>query len=198
MAQRPRRATLMRRTERRQALLTAAAHAFAGGGFAGTSLDDIAAEAGVSRVLIYRHFDSKDQLYRAILDQTRDDLARATGAPDQLGPSSLQALIQVAQAHPDEFQLFFRHASREPDFRAHADWLRVAMTETALPYLRPLLPDDRLRMWAAELIPAATIEAIIAWLHAGCPAPERAAETIAAMIGAIIDAIREASRAGEP
>jgi hypothetical protein len=128
----------------------------------------------------------------------RDELAGATGAPDQLGPSSLQALIQVAQAHPDEFQLFFRHASREPDFRAHADWLRVAMTETALPYLRPLLPDERLRRWAAELIPAATIEAIIAWLHAGCPAPEHAAYTIGALVGAIIDAVSQAGRAVEP
>ena len=198
MAQPSRRATLMRRTERRQALLAAAARAFARSGFAATSLDEIATEAGVSRMLIYRHFDSKEQLYRAILDQMRDELARATGAPDRLGPSSVQALIQVAQSHPDEFQMFFRHASREPDFHAHADWLRVAMTETALPYLEPLLPDDGLRMWAAELIPAATIEAILAWLHAGCPAPERAADTIAAMIGAIIDSISQAYLADQP
>jgi AcrR family transcriptional regulator len=42
-------------------------------------------EVGVSRVLIYRHFDSKEQLYREILDQTRELLAEATGAPDGAG-----------------------------------------------------------------------------------------------------------------
>ncbi|MGH9248879.1 MAG: helix-turn-helix domain-containing protein [Acidimicrobiales bacterium] len=46
-------------------LLAAAARAFARGGFAATGLDDVAAEAGVSRVLTYRHFDSKEQLYTA-------------------------------------------------------------------------------------------------------------------------------------
>lgn len=99
MSARPR---LLPRTQRRKALLVGAARAFARGGFAATSLEEVAAEAGVSRVLIYRHFDSKEQLYRKILDQTRELLAEATGAPDQLGPSSLQALVQVAQKHPDE------------------------------------------------------------------------------------------------
>jgi AcrR family transcriptional regulator len=145
-------------------------------------------------VLIYRHFDSKDQLYRAVLDQTRKLLAEATGAPDQLGPSSLQALVRVAQEHPDEFRLFFRHAGREPDFRAHADELRAAMTTTTLPYLHALLPNDRLRAWAAELVPVVAIEAILAWLDAGCPRPERAADTIGAVIGNIIDSISQVDR----
>ena len=197
MAQRSGRAPLMRRTERRQALLAAAARAFARGGFAATSLDEVATEAGVTRMLIYRHFDSKEQLYRAILDQMRDDLAQATGAPDELEPSSLQALVRVARERPDEFLLFFRHAGREPAFRAHADWLRAAMTETTMPYLGALLPDAGLRAWAAELVPAVTIEAILAWLEAGCPRPERAADTIGAMIGAVIDSIGQAHRADD-
>ena len=185
---------LLRRPERRQALLAAAARAFARGGFAATGLDAVAAEAGVSRVLIYRHFDSKQQLYRAVLEQTREDLVRATGAPDNLEPASLGALLRVAREHPDEFRLFFRHAGREPDFRAHTDWLRAAMTETARPYLREALPDDGLRAWAAKLVPAVAIEAILAWLDAGCPNPDRAADTLAAMIGGVIDSIGRAGR----
>ena len=116
---------LLKRPERRRALMDAAARAFVRAGYAATSMDDVAAEAGVTRVLIYRHFDSKTQLYRAVLDDTRDKLLGATGAPDRLKPASLDALVRVAQTYPDEFRLFFRHASREPEFREHADWLRL-------------------------------------------------------------------------
>jgi hypothetical protein len=90
--------------------------------------------------------------------------------------------------------LFFRHAGREPEFREHADWLRVAMTDAAQPYLRQVLPDDALRQWVAELVPALTIEAILAWLDAGCPQPDTAAATISAMIGSVIHAVRQADQ----
>lgn len=185
---------LLRRPERRQALLAAAARAFAQGGFAATSLAAVATEAGVSRVLIYRHFDSKEQLYRTVLEQTRDDLIQTTGGPDNLQPSSLTALVDFAREHPDEFRLFFRHASREPDFRAHADWLRVAMTETTQPYLREVLADQHRRAWASELVPSVVIEAILAWIEAGTPQHDRAADTIAAMISGVIEAIGQTGR----
>ncbi|NIQ56723.1 MAG: TetR family transcriptional regulator, partial [Gammaproteobacteria bacterium] len=41
---------LLKRPERRRALIDAATRAFARAGFAATSLDDVATEAGVSRV----------------------------------------------------------------------------------------------------------------------------------------------------
>lgn len=187
---------LLKRPERRRALMDAAARAFARGGYAATSLEDVAAEAGVTRALIYQHFDSKTQLYRALLDDMRDKLQRATGAPERLEPASLGALVRIAQTHADQFRLFFRHASREPEFREHADWLRTAMTDAAQPYLREVLPDDQLRRWAAELLPAVAIEAILAWLDSDSPQPDDAAATVGAMIGGVIDAIRRASTKG--
>ncbi|MGH8774728.1 MAG: TetR/AcrR family transcriptional regulator [Jiangellaceae bacterium] len=180
---------LMQRPERRRALMTAAAEAFARRGFAATSLDDVAAQAGVSRVLIYRHFDSKAQLYEAVLDDVGAQLMAATGGPGQLGPGSLVALLDVAQANPAGFRLFFRHAGQEPEFRDHAAWLRTAMTQTTEPHLRQMLPDHAKRRWAAQLVPVAVVEAVIAWLDAGRPHPERAAATIGAMVMGLVDAI---------
>ena len=197
MTANPARPKLLPRRQRREALLTAAARAFARGGFAATSLAEVAEEAGVSRVLIYRHFDSKEDLYREVLEQTRDDLLRMTGAPDQLTPSSLTGLVDFARAHPDRFRLFFRHAGREPDFRAHADWLRVAMTEATRPYLREMISDDGLRAWAAELVPSVAIEAILAWLEAGCPGPDTAGDTIATMVGRVIETIVQTGHADD-
>lgn len=186
---------LLQRPERRRTLIAAATHAFARSGFAATNLEDVASQAGVSRVLIYRHFDSKAQLYQAVLEDIRDQLMQATGAPDRLDPTSLEALLQVAQANPDGFRLFFRHAGQEPEFREHADWLRAAMREAAESYLRQLLPDDPQRRWAAQLIPVMVIEAVIAWLDAGRPQREKAAATIGAMVAGLIDAV---ARGGPP
>ena len=48
----------LRRAERREQILAAATRAFARADFTATSLDHIAAEAGITRVILYRHFDS--------------------------------------------------------------------------------------------------------------------------------------------
>ena len=87
---------LMRRAERRGQLLAAAKRAFLQSGFAATGLEDVASQAGVTKVLIYRHFDSKADLYRAALDDTRARVRSATGGADQLGEESFGALVAVA------------------------------------------------------------------------------------------------------
>jgi AcrR family transcriptional regulator len=182
---------LLHRRERRQSLISAAARAFARGGYAATSLDDVATEAGVSRVLIYRHFESKAELYEAVLVEFRDTLVDATGAPDEMDPTSLENLVQVAQTHPDEFRLFFRYAATEARFSEHTEWLRTAMAETAEPYLSQMFADEAQRRWAAGLVPTIVIEAVLSWLDAGCPHPEAAAATIGVAIGNVIEALRD-------
>ncbi len=54
--------------DRRRQLLRAAVESFAQKGFAGTKTKDIAAAAGVSEAILFRHFASKEDLYHAILD----------------------------------------------------------------------------------------------------------------------------------
>ena len=72
----------MPRAERRAQILDAATRAFARTGFSATSLDDVAAEAGVTHVILYRHFDSKTDLYRAVLDGVVSRLADKLGTDD--------------------------------------------------------------------------------------------------------------------
>ena len=47
--------------------MSAAARVFLERGYPGTSVDDIAAEAGVSKRTVYNVFDDKEQLFRAII-----------------------------------------------------------------------------------------------------------------------------------
>src|SRR5207302_750228 len=138
-------------------ILAAATRAFARAGFAGTSLDDIAAEAGVSRVILYRHFDSKTDLYRAALDGVLARLAARVGE-DQYGAESVADLIAAAAEDPDGFRLVFRHAAREPEFRAETDRLRASSVSLARRHLAGLIPDPAWARWAAELAPTAAVE----------------------------------------
>ncbi|WP_300008307.1 TetR/AcrR family transcriptional regulator [Pseudonocardia sp.] len=177
------------RAARREQILAAATEAFARGGFAGTGLEAIATEAGVTRVILYRHFDSKADLYRAVLARARDNLGAAVGPPGYTG-QIVDALLAGAARDPAGFRLLFQHAAREPEFRAEADRHREEMYAAAHQQLAPMIPDPGWLRWAAHLTPAATITAIAAWLDAGQPEPDRAAERIRHALVGIVDAAR--------
>src|SRR5262249_7042548 len=53
--------------ERRKAIVAAAIPLFARRGFAGTTTRELAEAAGISEALLFRHFPSKQLLYREIL-----------------------------------------------------------------------------------------------------------------------------------
>lgn len=55
--------------ERRREIVRVAIKLFSQRGFRGTTTKEIAAAAGVSEAIIFRHFATKEELYRAIIDQ---------------------------------------------------------------------------------------------------------------------------------
>ncbi|MGW0194111.1 TetR/AcrR family transcriptional regulator [Nonomuraea sp. NPDC003201] len=167
----------LRRAERREQILDAATRAFARAGYAATGLDDIAAEAELTRAMLYRHFDSKADLYRAVLDRACVRLAEATGT-DDFDERALPALVRAAAADPDGFRLLFRYAAREPDFRELIDSMTAVSREVAHRNLARRIPPGPWLDWAANLIPTLTLEAVIAWLDAGQPDPDQAAQRI--------------------
>jgi AcrR family transcriptional regulator len=177
----------LRRPERREQLLAAATQAFARTGFAATSLDDIAEEAGISRVLLYRHFESKADLYRAVLDRAVARLTAAVGTRD-FTYASIDALLGAAATDPDGFRLLFRHAAREPEFRRRMDRFQRGMVATARRELARVIPDRVWAQWAAQLAPVVAIEAVMAWLDAGQPDPDRAADRVRQALAGVISA----------
>lgn len=177
----------MPRAQRREQILDAATRAFARTGFAATGLDDIAAEAGVTHVILYRHFASKADLYRAVLDHACTRLADTVGT-DSYTEDSISALLRAAAADPDGFRLLFRHAAREPEFRDVIDTIRAASTDIAARHLADAIPVGPWRAWAARLVPTLTLEAVIAWLDTGQPDPDHAADRIGRAIQGVIQA----------
>jgi AcrR family transcriptional regulator len=177
------------RAQRREQILAAATTAFARNGFTATGLDDIAAEAGITRVLLYRHFDSKTDLYQAVLDRfcavLSDHVAEPVGG---FTDASIDGLVAAAAAEPDGFRLLFVHAAREPDFRAVADRFHADTTAAAHLQISQFVDDPAWARWAAHLAPAVAIEAIIAWLDAGQPDPGLTADRVRHVIAGVLAA----------
>jgi AcrR family transcriptional regulator len=114
-------AVRLNRSARREAILKGAAKAFVRQGYDATSLEDISEAAGISRALLYRHFDSKEAIYRAILDSTMERIRDGQVVTPGTGfGNKLEQLIEVASVYPDGFVLVFRHAVREPAFKEQA------------------------------------------------------------------------------
>jgi AcrR family transcriptional regulator len=160
------------RAERRAQIARAAATAFVRAGFDGTSMEDVAAEAGVTRLIVYRIFESKEELYRAVLEGVAQRLAAAFG--DELPPRHppgepfvAPALLAVARADPDAFRLFWRHAAHEPRFAEYHRQFRLFADAYADALLAPLVRDDVVRAWAAPAIVAHLYDGVIGWLDVG-------------------------------
>jgi len=67
-------------TARRERILASAQRLFARQGFQGTTTRGIAASAGITEAMVFRHFRSKEELYWAVLT----DLCRSRGGQQRL------------------------------------------------------------------------------------------------------------------
>jgi AcrR family transcriptional regulator len=195
-ADRPRR-RLLHRAERAANILEAASRVFARGGYAGTSMDEIAAEAGVSKLMLYRHFNSKRELYQAVLAEVGARLAAIEHRPASLvdiapeqalreASATLLATIRVARAMPDGYRLFHDHAAHEPEFADHVRNIRARSEAKAASLLAPSVRDPDLLRWGARVIARFTDEAVLAWLDIGEPGRDQLiADRLAGMLSAL-------------
>jgi AcrR family transcriptional regulator len=155
---------MTRREQTAQRILDGAAAAFAKGGYAGTSMEEIAAAAGVSKLLLYRDFAGK----KAVLERT---LARLNErVPAEASNRALRSMIAAARSDPDGFTLLFRHAAREPEFAGYVAELNAQSVRSAEELMRRIDPDPMMRRWAAEMTVGITYQSIITWLEHGDPA----------------------------
>ncbi|MGQ0629434.1 MAG: TetR family transcriptional regulator [Sporichthyaceae bacterium] len=109
-AQRPR----MTGKERREQLLEIGRGLFAEKGFEGTSVEEIAATAGVSKPVVYEHFGGKEGLYAVVVDrETELLLSRMTASltsndPRKLAEQAALALLEYIETSTDGFRILVR------------------------------------------------------------------------------------------
>jgi AcrR family transcriptional regulator len=93
-------------------------------GYDATRLDDIAAAAGVTKPILYRHFDDKQGLYLALLERHRDDLSSFSAAIPRTGTlrerlrTVLEVWVAYVEAHPYAWRMLFRDSGGGPDIQA--------------------------------------------------------------------------------
>jgi len=159
------------REERRVQLIDAAAVAFLVRGYDGTSMDDVAHEAGVTRLIVYRIFESKEALYRAVLESVTDLMAAEFEGFDlasQRAIGIVDGLLRVARRKPDAFRLLWRHAAHEQEFASFSEEFLRVVDHYADELLAPFVPDTY-RPWAARTATAYVFEGTSAWLDLGSP-----------------------------
>ncbi|QSE88013.1 TetR/AcrR family transcriptional regulator (plasmid) [Rhodococcus pseudokoreensis] len=102
------------RAYREAQIVEEACRSFGEGGFIGTSVDDIAKAAGISKALIYNYFGSKEGLFSACLvhagsllaaDMERTAASGAVGL--QRAVVTLEGVFTVLESRPWLWQLFF-------------------------------------------------------------------------------------------
>ena len=101
--------------ERREQLLDVGRALLAAKGFGGTSIEEIAQRAGVSKPVVYEHFGGKEGLYAAVVDREMERLlTRMTtalsggGHPRELLERAAVTLLDYIEDSADGFRILVR------------------------------------------------------------------------------------------
>ena len=102
--------------DRRQALINSALKLFNTRPYDDVSVDDIAADAGMSRALVYHYYGGKAGVFISALRRTGDDVVAAIAKagmddPDNWLTAGLGAFFDHIQANPIGLTALFRHGS---------------------------------------------------------------------------------------
>lgn len=100
--------------DRRNEILAAAKKRFAISGYEGTSMRQIADDLGVAQSLLLYHFDSKNDVWQAVMTQifdhvriiARDEITKVkSNAPAKQLRAGIRAFIRICQEEPDLHRL---------------------------------------------------------------------------------------------
>ncbi len=97
---------------KRQAILAAASRLFLAHGFAETSMDAVAAAAGVSKITVYAHFASKESLFQAIVRARCETYNRPARFAAYVDLPPRRALAEIGRnflallLHPEVLRLY--------------------------------------------------------------------------------------------
>ncbi len=147
---------------RRETILEAALDAFAARGLDGVSLGEVADRAGISKALIYEHFDSKKDLHDAVLQASHDQLVARVltsigdaSTPEERLKLGLDAFLAFVEEHRTAWQMVHRNVTDPeiaPTLRRVQDEARDTVAQLIAEYAPQESPVEGLRVEvAAEL-----------------------------------------------
>lgn len=159
MAETPARSRKAEQSEAtRSALVASARELFATKGFAETSTEEIVQRAQVTRGALYHHYRDKEDLFRAVVEEIEEELARRTLEAAMRGSTPLER-IQLGFAD-------YLDACLEPVFEPVEDGLRQAIDAAEI--------DDQPTDTLAHLLFGAASQAALVVARASRPRKARA------------------------
>jgi AcrR family transcriptional regulator len=157
------------RDERKEQITEAALRVFARRGIIGTKMSMIASEAGISTGLLYRYFNSKDELFTTLVQQAIDESITGIKSIYQIPGSPLDKIkILTAEILNEGSQLYFmlmHHARTSEEVPLTAKKLIEENTmETYIDILEPLFIEGQKKGELAEDNPSELISCYLSLL----------------------------------
>ncbi|HEV3328239.1 MAG TPA: TetR/AcrR family transcriptional regulator [Acidimicrobiales bacterium] len=172
----------LRSNERREQLLSVAAILFAESGYDATTMDHVALAAGVTKPLLYQHFESKHALYEEIVTAAASALldALAVAASPDVSPREkvergLTTYFTAVLGDDASFRLLLVESTDE-DVARHLDSIERALIEFVDPLIDADLEPEHRKLLAAAVVGTAKSAAEF-WFDEHGTAPDPATKT---------------------
>jgi AcrR family transcriptional regulator len=160
--------------DRRAVIVEAAGPLFGARGYDATRLDDVAAAAGVTKPILYRHFTDKRALYLALLERHRTDLSSfAAAIPDEGSDEQrlravLDTWLDYVEAHSYAWKMLFRDSGGGSEVAAYRTEVharaRVVMAEIIGMFSEGAIP-PRQRQPLGELMTMGMANLVLWWIE---------------------------------
>ena len=145
---------------RREQILDVSVQVFARNGFHSTSMNDVADAAGVTKPVLYQHFDSKQDLYLALLDEAGNRLrnsvtkavAGAASGKEQTEMGFKAYFHWVAEDHDAFLLLFGSRASRDEESTAAIRRITAETAHAIAPLIAVDIDPEHQRVLAQGLV----------------------------------------------
>ena len=176
----------------RERILAAALEMFSQNGFAGTNIRELSASLGMGKSSLYRHFESKEAIWNALLDEMIAYYDARFGSSEHLPPvpESLEGLVQMTMQmadftiHDEKIVMTRKLLSIEQyrDERAKAlasKHFLTGLTDMFTQLFSAMMDRGLLRRDDANMLAFAYTAPISALIHLCDREPDRTAEAMA-------------------
>lgn len=134
-------------------------------------MDDVAARAGLSKVLIYRQYESKDALVAAIFDEVIVALEELKAQSWGGYAAGTTGTLAAARGRPEAFLLLYRDSRGDPTYRHHFERLQDLYVDWLMGFFEGERGQTTARARRAEMavrdLTGFLFEALTNWLTTG-------------------------------
>lgn len=157
------------RRQRRSEFMRLGAQAFLEKGLRDATMEDVAEKIGVSKVVLYRYFTSKDDMVDAILAQMVQRLIEVDRLPWTGYEDSIRQSVAVAWEDPAAFVLLARDARYDKAYAHHHFQAWQSIADRLTKAFLDLGVDEAHARMSGEAMTSYVINAEAYWLEHGRP-----------------------------